>query len=83
MLARNSASNSRATAASFAMAASIARSAAALDGTPRSVREARDLLVDERLDVLPLVSERFALGELAEAFARLDGGDGMKFAIVP
>ncbi len=51
--------------------------------TPRSVREARDLLVDERIDVLPLITERLPLDSLSEAFARLDRGDGMKFAIVP
>ena len=51
--------------------------------TPRSVREARDLLVDGRIDVMPLITERFPLDALADAFARLDRGDGLKFAIVP
>lgn len=50
--------------------------------TPQSVRDARDLLV-AGLDVEPLVTHRFALADLASAFARLDGGDGIKFAILP
>ncbi|MFN2462149.1 MAG: zinc-binding dehydrogenase [Candidatus Velthaea sp.] len=49
----------------------------------RAVREAYDLLCWHRIDPLPLISERFVLGDLPAAFARLDGGDGIKFAIVP
>jgi L-iditol 2-dehydrogenase len=50
---------------------------------PRAVREAHDLLVGGAIDPLPLVTERFALADLGRAFAALDGGDGVKFAIVP
>ena len=48
-----------------------------------AVREAFDLLASARIDPMPLVSATFALADLGAAFARLDGGDGLKFAIVP
>jgi len=53
--------------------------------TPRDVRAAFELLAEGALDVEPLISERFALGALAEAFARLDEDRGinLKFAILP
>lgn len=53
--------------------------------TPRDVRATYDLLCDGALDVVPLISERFALDDLANAFARLDGDAGInvKFAIAP
>jgi L-iditol 2-dehydrogenase len=50
---------------------------------PAAVRTAHDLLVSGQIDPLPLVSERFALDDLRDAFVRLDQGDGLKFAIVP
>lgn len=53
--------------------------------TPRDVRAAFDLLAEGAIDVVPLISERFKLTELAEAFTRLDEGRGinLKFAILP
>lgn len=48
-----------------------------------AVRAAYDMLVSGDIDPLPLVSERFALDDLPDAFVRLDQGDGLKFAIVP
>ena len=48
-----------------------------------AVREAYDLLAHARIDPLPLITHRFALGELEQAFAALDAGDGLKYAIVP
>ena len=51
--------------------------------TPRAVREAFELLADGKLDVEPLISERFALASVADAFASLDTGHGLKYAIVP
>jgi L-iditol 2-dehydrogenase len=53
--------------------------------TPRDVRTAFDLLAAGALDVEPLISERFTLGALADAFARLDEDRGinLKFAILP
>ncbi len=53
--------------------------------TPRAVREARDLLASHSIDVVPLISERFTLDRLGEAFHALDAGGGLnlKYAIVP
>jgi L-iditol 2-dehydrogenase len=51
--------------------------------TPRAVREAFDLLARGAIDVEPLISERFALERVGDAFASLDAGDGLKYAIVP
>ena len=53
--------------------------------TPRDVRAAFDLLAGGSLDVVPLISERFPLDDLAIAFSRLDEGEGinLKFAIAP
>ena len=48
-----------------------------------AVREAHALLVSGRIDPLPLVTHRFRLSELDRAFAALDAGDGLKYAIVP
>ncbi len=50
---------------------------------PRAVREAYELLASGAIDPTPLVSERFKLADLGRAFAALDGGDGLKYAIVP
>lgn len=51
--------------------------------TPRAVRGAYELLANGRIDVEPLISARFKLDALAEAFIQLDGGDGIKYAILP
>ena len=53
--------------------------------TPRDVRETYDLLCNGAIDVVPLISERFALDDLASAFSRLDEDKGinLKFAIAP
>jgi L-iditol 2-dehydrogenase len=53
--------------------------------TPRAVREARDLLASHSIDVVPIISERFTLDRLGEAFHALAEGDGLnlKYAIVP
>jgi L-iditol 2-dehydrogenase len=53
--------------------------------TPRDVRAAFDLIAAGAIDVVPLISERFSLGDLAGAFQRLDEGRGvnLKFAILP
>jgi L-iditol 2-dehydrogenase len=51
--------------------------------TPRAVRAAYELLTSGTVSVKPLVTQRFALENIADAFARLDGGEGIKFAIVP
>jgi L-iditol 2-dehydrogenase len=53
--------------------------------TPRDVRTAFDLIAAGAIDVVPLISERFSLAELAGAFARLDEDRGinLKFAILP
>ncbi|GAC1540316.1 MAG: alcohol dehydrogenase catalytic domain-containing protein [Candidatus Velthaea sp.] len=48
-----------------------------------AVRAAHDLLVEGRIDPLPLITHRFRLNELDRAFAALDAGDGLKYAIVP
>jgi len=53
--------------------------------TPRAVRRARDLLVAGALDVEPLISERYPLDALADAFASLESGRGLnlKYAVLP
>lgn len=51
--------------------------------TPRAVRAAYDMLCDASVSVKPLITHEFPLESIAEAFARLDGGEGIKFAIVP
>jgi L-iditol 2-dehydrogenase len=53
--------------------------------TPSDVRAAFELLAAGAIDVEPLISERFALDSLADAFARLDEDRGinLKFAILP
>jgi L-iditol 2-dehydrogenase len=53
--------------------------------TPRDVRTAFDLIATGAIDVVPLISERFSLAELAGAFQRLDEDRGinLKFAILP
>lgn len=51
--------------------------------TPRAVRAAYELLSGGVIDPTPLISARYTLDQLADAFAQLDGGDGIKYAIVP
>jgi L-iditol 2-dehydrogenase len=51
--------------------------------TPRAVREAFELLASGALDPRPLISERFSLEQLPEAFAALNEGRGIKYAIIP
>jgi L-iditol 2-dehydrogenase len=53
--------------------------------TPRAVREAHDLLASHLIDVVPIISERFTLDRLGEAFDALAAGGGvnLKYAIVP
>jgi L-iditol 2-dehydrogenase len=50
---------------------------------PRAVRRAYDLLCDGTIAVAPLISHTFPLDEIGAAFARLDGGEGIKFAFEP
>ena len=53
--------------------------------TPRAVRRAYELLTSGAIDVERLISERFELERLEEAFLTLDDGAGLnlKFAIYP
>lgn len=51
--------------------------------TPRNVAAARDLLVSKTIDPVALITETVDLQRIVEVFARLDRGDGMKFAIEP
>ncbi len=50
---------------------------------PPAVARAFELLRDGKIAVAALVSRTFPLDEIVEAFARLDGGEGIKFAIEP
>jgi L-iditol 2-dehydrogenase len=52
---------------------------------PRDVRAACELLVEGAIDVVPLISERFPLAGLVDAFTQLDADRGinLKFAIIP
>ena len=51
--------------------------------TPRAVREAFELLASGKIDPRLLISEEFPLDRLSEAFASLDAGRGLKYAILP
>lgn len=51
--------------------------------TPRDVAEARRLLVENRLDVSKLITDRFPLDELSRVFGLLMLGEGVKYAIQP
>lgn len=51
--------------------------------TTRAVRAAYEVLCAGRIDVERLISQTFPLEQIAAAFARLDGGEGVKFAIEP
>jgi len=50
---------------------------------PPAVKRAFELLRDGEVSVAPLVTKTFPLDGIVEAFARLDGGEGIKFAIEP
>ncbi len=51
--------------------------------TTHAVRTAHDIIAGHEIDLLPLVSDRYPLAELPDAFAALDQGRGIKLAIVP
>jgi L-iditol 2-dehydrogenase len=51
--------------------------------TPRAVRAAYDWLASGRLNTSALITGELPIGALAEALARHQRGDGVKFAIVP
>lgn len=51
--------------------------------TPRAVRRAFELIAAHEVDVEALISERFALSQLAAAFDKLAEGAGLKFALAP
>lgn len=51
--------------------------------TPRNVRAAYDLLCARTFDLARLVTHTYRLEEIAQAFARLDAGEGMKACIDP
>ncbi|MEO6914094.1 MAG: zinc-binding dehydrogenase, partial [Candidatus Baltobacteraceae bacterium] len=51
--------------------------------TTTAVRKAYEILAAEKLNVEALISEKFALASIAQAFTRLDSGEGIKFAIEP
>lgn len=51
--------------------------------TPAAVAEAYSLLTERTLDVSPLISDRLPLTALPEALARLNAGEGFKFALLP
>lgn len=51
--------------------------------TTAAVRSAYEILISGKLDVISLISHTFALEDIASAFTRLDGGEGVKFAIEP
>lgn len=51
--------------------------------SPKDVREAYRLLRDEKVRVAPLITAGYPLNEIGEAFARLEKGEGVKYAIIP
>jgi L-iditol 2-dehydrogenase len=51
--------------------------------TPRAVRRAYELLAGGDIDPRPLVTESVPLANIAEAFERLNRGEGIKFAVEP
>jgi L-iditol 2-dehydrogenase len=50
---------------------------------PRHVREAYRLLIEERLPVAYLITDRYPLGEIPRVFELLDMKKGIKYAIIP
>lgn len=51
--------------------------------SPRDVARARDVLLGGTLQLDPLVSGRYALGEFPEMIRRLASGDGMQYLVDP
>ncbi|MBV9648302.1 MAG: zinc-binding dehydrogenase [Candidatus Eremiobacteraeota bacterium] len=51
--------------------------------TPRAVRVAYEMLTAEHIDVTRLISGRYSLSDVSLAFAELERGHGLKYAIVP
>ncbi len=51
--------------------------------SPRDVRAAYDLLAQGAYDPTPLISARYRLDALADAFAELDRGGGIKYVVTP
>ena len=51
--------------------------------TPSAVKRARDLLVEKKIDPLPLITQTVPLTEIATVFERLKNGEGIKFAVAP
>ncbi len=51
--------------------------------TTAAVQQSRDLLVSRSINVEALVSRRFALDDIGDAFEQLDHGNGIKYAIEP
>jgi len=51
--------------------------------TPAAVKRARDILVEKKIDPLPLITETVALADIATVFERLKNGEGIKFAVTP
>jgi L-iditol 2-dehydrogenase len=51
--------------------------------TPHAVRIAFEMLATNAVDVLPLISATYPLDDLPRAFADLDTGHGLKYAIAP
>jgi L-iditol 2-dehydrogenase len=51
--------------------------------TPSAVKRARNLLVEKKIDPLPLITETVPLAEIAAVFERLKNGEGIKFAVTP
>jgi len=50
---------------------------------PQDVRRAYELLCAGSVNVEPLITDRVPLGELERVFARLERGEGVKFAVLP
>ncbi len=51
--------------------------------SPASVKTAYELLANGTIDPLPLITRTVPLAQIANVFERLDGGEGIKFAIEP
>lgn len=51
--------------------------------TPADVRAAYELIVGRTLPLTRLISDVYSLDQIADAFARLDNGEGMKVLIEP
>lgn len=51
--------------------------------TPRAVRRAYELLAGGSFDPQPLITATVSLADIEQVFLRLDGGEGIKFAVEP